>query len=210
MARRATLHCSIWSDPEFADLSERAQRMYLMLLSQETTSMVGLLPYAPRRWTNRAKDSTARTVQAALTELVDAWFVVIDESTDEVLIRTRVKHDPPAGPKSTAAMWKAWALIESAHLRHVVAKHIPDPVWDTDGITPPSEAQALRHTPFDTPPDTPSGRDSDGVLVCAHAPPPSTVHRPPSSLESSLDSYARPHGEVGELIKFRTVDQEAS
>jgi hypothetical protein len=89
----AKLYLSVWDDPDFLALSADAQRLYLVLFSHKKLSLAGVLPLQPRQWAKTARDALPETVEEALRELVEARFVVVDEDTEEALVRTFVRHD---------------------------------------------------------------------------------------------------------------------
>lgn len=84
---------AIWNDPEFRKLSCAAQRTYLMLITQADISSAGTLPLTVRRWAAYAIDSSSDSLSDSLSELAGYRFLVVDETTEEVLIRTFVKWD---------------------------------------------------------------------------------------------------------------------
>ena len=182
MARRyAPLMCAIWDDETFRSLSSDAQRLYMFLLSQRKMSMVGLLPLTPRAWARFASDLDQDIVQSALAELDVERFVVIDEDTQELLIRTVVTHDPPRGVKSIAAAWRVVDLIESDVLRQIVVDQLPGAA---ESVKP------LQDAPSDAPSESvPMGDSeignapSDGARVRARAATGPPVH--PSSVQAS-------------------------
>lgn len=155
---------TIWSDPDWVALSQGAQRGYMLLLSQPKLTLVGLLDYLPSRWARLADDSSLASVEADIAELEASRFVVVDRNTDELLVRTLVRHDitalanGKANSKLVLGMWRAWTGIESRHLRHVAAQEIPDSLWEHPKCTPPAEALQMRRSPrIDPPTDPPSG-----------------------------------------------------
>lgn len=93
MSDYSKLYTAIWADRDFTALSGDAQRLYLLLLSQESRSLAGVLPLTIRRWAALAGDTTVESITAALHELAAARFVVIDWNTDELLIRTFIRND---------------------------------------------------------------------------------------------------------------------
>lgn len=149
MARtRATLWSAIWRDEGWTALTERAQRLYLVLLSQPKLSLAGSLDLMPKRWVNLAADTTADGLADSLAELVEHRFVVVDD--DELVIRTFVEHDLAAGSVNknlVKGMWSAWAAIGSRVLRKVVVDAMPDAVWSREGVVRPAEAEELRFEP---------------------------------------------------------------
>jgi len=180
MARKyAPVLCSIWEDEDFIALTASAQRAYLLLLSQKRLNMLGVLPFTPIAWARKCADENLDDLSRSISELEAANFVVIDHETQELLIRTMVKHDPPRGPKSRVAMWRAFDVIDSKPLKIAVCAEIEESIWADEQVPPPGEALALRNAPSHPPSHPPS----DGARVRAHAAssliPPSTD--PPST-----------------------------
>lgn len=106
MARsEARIFTTIWQDVEFLALSEGAQRLYLFLLSQPDLGHCGLIALRERRWARTAAGLTAERVTTALKELDAARFIVIDEDTEEVLVRSLIRRDQ---------IWKQPNVMKSA------------------------------------------------------------------------------------------------
>jgi hypothetical protein len=84
---------SIWDDEDFLALSGGEQRMYVFLISQHNISWAGLLPMTLRRWSAKARDLTPDQILRDLKGLDRARFVVLDEDTEEVLVRSLVRRD---------------------------------------------------------------------------------------------------------------------
>lgn len=84
---------SIWTDSEFASLSGATQRLYMMLLASPKMSSAGVLPLQVARWAKTARDTTLEGTERAFTELLDRRFVVADNESEEVWIRSFIKHD---------------------------------------------------------------------------------------------------------------------
>lgn len=109
---------SVWADAEFRDLTPDAQRLYFFLISQPNLNHAGLLPMTLRRWAGAARGLTVADVRGSLAELDGARFVVVDEDTEEVLIRTLVRNDGIwKQPKVMLAMESAAGEIVSPALR---------------------------------------------------------------------------------------------
>lgn len=145
MARRfAPLYTSIWQEADFVALAPASQALYFTLISQPNINSVGLLPITQRRW----RGCAAWTVEAfdeAMAALVEARFVMVDEDTEELLIRTFVKWDGGANhPLRAKAIIKDAQAIQSAPLRRFIAGEIA-----TLGLAqgtlkpPPSDSDAL-------------------------------------------------------------------
>jgi hypothetical protein len=83
----------IWEDPEFTPLSAEAQRLYLFLISQPNLNHAGLLPLTLKRWSLKAGGLTPGILRAQLAVLAERRFIVIDEDTEELLVRSFVRND---------------------------------------------------------------------------------------------------------------------
>lgn len=117
MARYARIFATIWSDPDFVARTANAQRLYLLLVTQPDVSHCGVLPLTERRWARLALDTDVDSVRAALTELEANAFVIVDEHTEEVLIRSYIKHDGQwASPNGQKAIEKARSRVLSTPL----------------------------------------------------------------------------------------------
>lgn len=89
----AQIYSSIWNDRDFLALDQYTQRLYFFLTSQNNLSKAGHLPVTPRRWATSASDLTPGEVLDILGELAAARFVVWDQETEEVLVRTYIRWD---------------------------------------------------------------------------------------------------------------------
>lgn len=87
------LFSTIWSDSDFIDLTERAQKLFMLLVSHSSRNFAGVLPLTLKRWANCSRDSTVDSVREALLELAGHNFIVVDWGTEEVLVRTLIRHD---------------------------------------------------------------------------------------------------------------------
>jgi hypothetical protein len=163
MARHhAQLLASIWSDPDWLDLSPTAQRLYMLLLSQGRLSLIGHLDLMPHRWATLAHGTTVESITADLLELEGARFVAVDHDTQEVLIRTLVAHDvaPHRFNRNLAkGLWTSWGGILSPSLRLVAVENMPDFVWDKSGDATPAAALHMRTSPRLEPPVETTGDD---------------------------------------------------
>ncbi|MCS4277382.1 hypothetical protein M2390_002588 [Mycetocola sp. BIGb0189] len=122
MAREhANIRLDIWNDDDFRALSESAQLLYLKLLTSATLSYAGVADWRPPRVAALSGGGTAAAVRAAADELEAGLFVVVDEDTEEILIRSFLKHDGLLNkPNVTKAMVTAFGQVASARLRGVV------------------------------------------------------------------------------------------
>lgn len=135
---------AIWSDGDFIAMRGSAQRMFMFLLSQPDLSHAGLLPMRVRRWATKAEDLSAKAVREELDYLAARDFVVVDEDTEEVLLRTFVRNDGVyKQPKVMLRLREDAKQIESPLLRAAFRAE-------------------LDRLPLDELSSTPGGRDGDG------------------------------------------------
>ena len=171
MARNhARVYASIWADDDFRALEPSAQRMFLFLLSQPDLEHSGIIALRERRWSRSARGLTAADVAADLEHLAAARFVVIDEDTEELLVRSLMRWDgvwkQPNVAKAAATQIRT---ISSAPLREALCDEL-DRLGEGDLHR---ESEALREDlvsylrkssgpPSGSPSPTPSGSPSRG------------------------------------------------
>ncbi|MDR5712957.1 hypothetical protein [Nesterenkonia flava] len=63
-----------------------------MLLANKARTYAGVLPLVPGRYLRTSRDSTREDFDAGVQELTHARFLVIDEDSQEILIRSFVRH----------------------------------------------------------------------------------------------------------------------
>lgn len=126
MARdHARIKVSIWADPDFRALRAPLQHAYLMLTSQPRVSYCGVLEYLPRRYASMAAGLTVESIEKAIGGLVEKRFVVLDEDTEELLIRSYVRHDELLKMANPAkAMAKDYAQVLSQGLRMTILSEL--------------------------------------------------------------------------------------
>ncbi|MEU8920395.1 hypothetical protein AB0D10_05565 [Kitasatospora sp. NPDC048545] len=83
----------IWDDPDFTALPGEIQRLYLFLISQPNLNHAGLLPLTLKRWSSRAHGLSPAVLREQLAVLSARRFVVVDEDTEELLVRSFVRND---------------------------------------------------------------------------------------------------------------------
>ena len=133
------LRHDIWSDDEWLDLTVPAQHLYMTLLSDPTLNYCGVADWRIGKMAQRAAENGPRDTLLAAAELSDAHFIVIDEMTEEVMIRSYLKHDPILkNPRLAVTMSKEYGVIGSRKLRAALVfelqklkKANPDwPAWE--------------------------------------------------------------------------------
>jgi hypothetical protein len=124
MARSyANVATAIWRDDDFRVLTVAEQHAYFLLISQSDISAAGVLTLALTRWASRANDATRASLRDALEGLQAHRFVVIDEETEEILVRSFVRWDGGyTNSKRRFSIRDAAAQVESGTLRRALAE----------------------------------------------------------------------------------------
>lgn len=126
MARSfAQIQVSIWSDEDFKELDQLAQHMYFVLISQPRVNLVGVMDYMPKRLAACCYTMSTEDVESAVKTLVEHRFVLVDEETQELLIRSFVRRDgllrTPNVAKGAAA---DFGEVMSERLRDAIEKEL--------------------------------------------------------------------------------------
>jgi len=123
MAREhAKIRLDIWADGEWRDLDVECQHLYLLLLSHPTLSYVGVADWRPGRIAQLAKGLTPERVRETAARLEALRFILTDDESEEVLIRSFVKHDGLLKqPKMAVSMANAFGATASNPIREVIA-----------------------------------------------------------------------------------------
>lgn len=197
MARdRANIRTDIWNDDDFRGLSPQAQLLYLQLLTSATLTYAGVADWRPKRIAALAAGRTPKQTEDAARELMDGLFVVIDEETEEVLIRSFLKHDGLLQkPNVTKAMVTAYGQVYSMPLKGVIVhelNRLHDKFPDWRGFVLP-EVQALLGNrsvnPSELVPDRPSNpSQKKGSLLTTNYLLRATDNPLPAIEERSLES----------------------
>lgn len=126
MAReRATINIDIWSDADFRALTAPAQSLYFKLTTHPKLDYCGCTEFHPGRLAAMSKEQTAGDVMVAAQELSDTFFCVFDQSTDEVMVRSFLRHDGLMHqPRLAVSAAKAYGAIASNKIRAVVVHEL--------------------------------------------------------------------------------------
>lgn len=126
MAREyARVKVTIWADPDFRTLTPAAQHLYFLLLTSANLNLAGVADWRPGRLAAMAAGWTVEDVKTAGEELENRRYVVIDKDTEEVLIRSFVRHDGVLkSPNIASAMAKDCAAIGSARILQTVRAEV--------------------------------------------------------------------------------------
>lgn len=126
MAREvANVQTSLWGNPEWKGLGVVEQWLYLHLMSHPTLSYAGVADWLPKRFAASSAGLTAEQVVAAAVKLQEARFVYISEATDEILIRSFLRHDGLLKqPRLSVSMVNAFAAIASLDIQKIVVNEL--------------------------------------------------------------------------------------
>lgn len=101
----ARMQTSLWRpESDWRDLTMEAQWGYQMLCQQDGLSYAGVIDYRPGRFSVLAKNATPKKIETAIQQLQQARWVIVDVRTEELLVRSYVRHD---GVLDRANMGKA-------------------------------------------------------------------------------------------------------
>jgi hypothetical protein len=133
----ARIFARIWKDTDFRALTRSAQGTYAFLLSQPDLSYCGMIPLRVGKWARTAAGMTGEDVWAdlkALTETGTKAFVVVDEETEEVFVRSLIRNDGIwKQPNLMKAARDAARLVESPKIRAALAEELKRiPIEESD------------------------------------------------------------------------------
>lgn len=122
MARtHAAIRLDIWGDDDWRNLSMGAQYLYLHLLASPTLNYAGVADWRPARIAGMSGGTPREVIEEAAAELEASLFIIVDDDTEEVLIRSFLKHDGLLQkPNVAKAMVAAYTKTVSATLRGVI------------------------------------------------------------------------------------------
>lgn len=111
----------IWNDDDWRGCTVQAQWLYMLLISDPKLTYCGSTGWHPGKIAQRAGENSPQVVILAALELSEKAFIVIDEETEEVLIRSYLKHDPVLkNPRLAVTMAKDFAALGSSKLRAAI------------------------------------------------------------------------------------------
>ena len=194
MARTyGAIYLRIWRDPDWRTLHYAEQYLYMTLVSQAKLNRAGLLEYSPRRWAEAAVGLSPADVEVIVKNLEQRKYVVLDETTNELLIRTYVRNgDAWKMPKVMAAVVSAADEIDSPKLRRALLlelDRIPlDELSDTPAVNGGTSIRAKIEKCIDQLRALLGGDGPDGATQATPAAPCEQTE------ESPTDISAEPYG----------------
>lgn len=122
MAREvANVQTALWGSPDWKQLHVLEQWLYLHLLSHPSLTYAGVADWFPKRLAAAGAGINAEKAVELARGLESQRFVFIAEETDEILIRSFLRHDGLLKqPKLSVSMAKAFAAIASTEIQQIV------------------------------------------------------------------------------------------
>ena len=153
MAREhANLRLDIWGDDDWRALTRDGQWLYELLLTHPKTNRAGVCEWHPGRLALMSRGTTVDEIVTMAAELIGTHFIVVDEATGEVVIRSYIKHDGVLKqPNMTTTMANDWAGLASPTIRAVIAFELQKlrdadpglPAWRNKRVMTILEAHAV-------------------------------------------------------------------
>lgn len=117
----AQIRIAVWNDDDFRKLSPFAQLLYFTLLSHPSMNYAGVGDWRPKRIAKLAHGWSPDLVEDAAAELIEGLYILVDDDTEEYLVRSFVRNDSILKqPKLSVSMARAFAVVASAPLRGVI------------------------------------------------------------------------------------------
>jgi hypothetical protein len=198
---------SIWRDKEFRALPRTAQATYAQLISQKELDRAGMQPLQVSKWAKGCDDVTAEDFIADLKILEQQRFVFVDEDSDELFIRSYMRHcEITRYPNILKNALRCATLVASEKLRYELAQELrrlrkADADRVADAIEPPNfEPESLNGSetkinPYETVPEPLN---------------PSETLREPQGYGTGSGSVTLGSYQVGEGLDESRTDETAS
>ncbi|PBA43542.1 hypothetical protein CKJ63_03525 [Mycobacterium avium] len=116
---------SIWRDKEFRALPRTAQATYCQLISQLDLNRAGIQPLVMTKWAKGCDEITTDDLAADLKVLEQHRFVFVDEDTDELFIRSYMRHcDITRYPNILKNALRCAGMVASEKIRRELAREL--------------------------------------------------------------------------------------
>lgn len=174
MAREfAKILTTVWDDPQWRALTPLEQWLYLHLVSRSDLSYAGIADWRPKRIRALSSGVGVPDIELAASVLQARGYIVIDEDTEEVLVRSFHRNDGMLSqPNLGTSVAKAWRGVTSLELRGVIVHELcrlqlerPElAAWErlTDVLDSPAVDPAQYRQEPPSLPDAPAETESTG------------------------------------------------
>ena len=136
----AQMHVSIWDDDDYLERSSGAQWLYKLLFSHPSLTWCGAMDWRPGKLAAKASDMTKELIIRHAAELEAHHYIIIDQDTEEVIVRSFVRNDGLLkSPNMGVAVSSAIRDVGSNILRGVIVNELhrlmEDQIEDVEGDT---------------------------------------------------------------------------
>lgn len=122
---RATIFTAIWSDADWKSLTAEEQRLYFLLNTHPSLSYAGVADWRPGRLAKMCSGTTAADIAATGSALQAKRFVFIDEESEEVLVRSYIRHDGVLNhPKLAISFANAYSGVASPTIQAIITHEL--------------------------------------------------------------------------------------
>jgi len=126
----------MWSDSDWRTLPVGAQHLYMQILTHATLNYAGVGDWRPGRLAALTAGRTSADVEADAEHLRAASFIYTDADTEEVLVRSFLRHDGVIKhPRLHVSMANDWACIASSEIRSFVSFELKKLHDEEPGLT---------------------------------------------------------------------------
>lgn len=122
MAREyARFNVAIWQDPDWRALPAAAQHLYMLLWTHPLLTYCGVVDWRPGRIAALSDGLTRQDVEALSACLEARLFLVIDQDTEEALIRSWARFDGlMKQPRMAVSFANAYSAVASREVQGVI------------------------------------------------------------------------------------------
>lgn len=126
MARdHGRVNVGIWTDPEWRRLPPAAQHLYLLLWTSPALTYCGTHDWRPGRLAALSYGFTAAHMQMVADCLTARHFLVVDQKTEEILVRSWARWDGlMKQPRMAVSFALAYAAVASETIRQVLVHEL--------------------------------------------------------------------------------------
>lgn len=150
----ANIQVSIWGNPDVRALPPMHQWLYLQLWTHPDLSYSGVLDWRPgKNIAPLSAGTTAADITALVPLLQERRFVVLDEDTEEILLRSYFRHDGLLKQRNLAvSMVNAYSATGSNPIRAAIIlelQRLRNEFPDWSAWTSPKVLDILKHPAAD-------------------------------------------------------------
>lgn len=126
---------SAWrDDDDWRSLPVDAQWLYMAMISQSDLTLAGVLHISRRRWSKLAADIDVGRLNEAIKTCSDRRFIVVDEDTEEVLVRSFARRETQwSNSRRVGGLRSAVEMIQSGVILDALQAELARVNRRTDG-----------------------------------------------------------------------------